>query len=293
MKNRRKNLLSKQNEYTTAGEVLSKIEISAVFGDNDYIGEDGLLYCGNCNTPKEAYFANGQILFGRDRHPRECECRKEERKQEESERKKREHEEMVYRMKQIGLFKGKLSSWTFENAAFHTEQMEYAKRYVDHWKEMCKEGSGCLFWGLRGRGKTYAAASIANALIEQEIPVYMTNLARILKDIQCNDRENKNYYVERLCNYPLLIIDDLKTERDTSYAAEQVYDVINSRYLSGKPMIITTNLPLNELQDSEDETYARIYDRILEVCVPVRFAGEDVRKKLGQERFQNFKDMLK
>jgi DNA replication protein DnaC len=91
----------------------------------------------------------------------------------------------------------------------------------------------------------------------------------------------------------LLIIDDLKTERDTSYAAEQVYDVINSRYLSGKPMIITTNLPLNELQDSEDETYARIYDRILEVCVPVRFAGEDVRKKLGQERFLNFKDMLK
>ena len=35
----------------------------------DYIGEDGLLYCGKCHTPKEAYFPEGKELFGRDRHP--------------------------------------------------------------------------------------------------------------------------------------------------------------------------------------------------------------------------------
>ena len=34
----------------------------------DYIGEDGLLYCGKCHTPKEAYFPEGKELFGRDRH---------------------------------------------------------------------------------------------------------------------------------------------------------------------------------------------------------------------------------
>ena len=31
----------------------------------DYIGEDGLLYCGKCHTPKEAYFPEGKELFGR------------------------------------------------------------------------------------------------------------------------------------------------------------------------------------------------------------------------------------
>ena len=35
----------------------------------DYTGEDGLLYCGKCHTPKEAYFPEGKELFGRDRHP--------------------------------------------------------------------------------------------------------------------------------------------------------------------------------------------------------------------------------
>ena len=43
----------------------------------DYTGEDGLLYCGKCRTPKEAYFPEKQAaLFGRDRHPAECDCRK-------------------------------------------------------------------------------------------------------------------------------------------------------------------------------------------------------------------------
>ena len=42
----------------------------------DYIGEDGLLYCGKCHTPKEAYFPEGKELFGRDRHPAECDCQR-------------------------------------------------------------------------------------------------------------------------------------------------------------------------------------------------------------------------
>ena len=47
----------------------------------DYIGEDGLLYCGKCHTPKEAYFPEGKELFGRDRHPAECDCQRAAREQ--------------------------------------------------------------------------------------------------------------------------------------------------------------------------------------------------------------------
>ena len=54
-----------------------KNEIEAMITDittttveaEDYTGEDGLLYCGKCHTPKEAYFAEGKTCFGRDRHP--------------------------------------------------------------------------------------------------------------------------------------------------------------------------------------------------------------------------------
>jgi len=45
----------------------------------DYKGEDGLLYCGKCHKPKEAYFPKDKVLFGIDRHPAECVCRMAER----------------------------------------------------------------------------------------------------------------------------------------------------------------------------------------------------------------------
>ena len=45
----------------------------------DYTGEDGLLYYGSCHKPKEAYFPEGKSLFGRDRHPKECDCQRKRR----------------------------------------------------------------------------------------------------------------------------------------------------------------------------------------------------------------------
>lgn len=46
---------------------------------SDYIGSDGLLYCGTCHTAKEAYFPEGKTFFGRDRHPAECDCQRKSR----------------------------------------------------------------------------------------------------------------------------------------------------------------------------------------------------------------------
>ncbi len=62
-----------------------KNEIEAMITDittttteaEDYTGEDGLLYCGKCHTPKEAYFCRGKrLVSGRDRHPAECDCQR-------------------------------------------------------------------------------------------------------------------------------------------------------------------------------------------------------------------------
>ena len=70
------------------------------------------------------------------------------------------------------------------------------------------------------------------------------------------------HVVDRLCRYPLLIIDDFGMERGTEYALEQVYNIVDSRYRSQKPLIVTTNLPLNEIRHPQDTAHARIYDRI-------------------------------
>ena len=45
---------------------------------DDYTGADGLLYCGKCHKAKEAYFTPDKaVIFGRDRHPADCDCQRQ------------------------------------------------------------------------------------------------------------------------------------------------------------------------------------------------------------------------
>ena len=84
-----------------------------------------------------------------------------------------------------------------------------------------------------------------------------------------------------LDDYSLLVIDDLGVERNTEYAMEQMFTVIDSRYRSKKPLIVTTNLKLEEIKNPPDLAHARIYDRILERCAPVLFSGKNFREEGG------------
>ncbi len=78
-------------------------------------------------------------------------------------------------------------------------------------------------------------------------------------------------------------------ERSTEYGLEQVYNVVDSRYRSKKPLIVITNLTLEHLQNPEDTAHARIYDRLLEICVPVRFTGGNFRRITAQEKMERIK----
>ena len=157
---------------------------------------------------------------------------------------------------------------------------------------MKERNIGYLLWGGVGTGKSYFAGCIANALMEREIPVCMTNFALILGDLAASF-EGRNEYISRLCSFPLLILDDFGMERGTEYGLEQVYNVIDSRYRSGKPLIATTNLTLEELQHPEDTAHARIYDRLIEMCSPVRFTGSNFRKATAQEKMGQLKKLMK
>ncbi len=111
-------------------------------------------------------------------------------------------------------------------------------RNIDR-KEMKKENIGLLFYGSVGSGKTYLACSIANSLIEQyRIGVKIRNFSQIINELQKGGFDfDKNAYIESLVNTSVLILDDLGIERDTSYAKEQVYNIVNNRYLKQKPTI--------------------------------------------------------
>ena len=105
--------------------------------------------------------------------------------------------------------------------------------------------------------------------------------------------EGRNEYISRLCRYPLLILDDFGMERGTEYGLEQVFNVIDSRYpRSGKPLIVTTNLTLDDLHNPEDTAHSRIYDRLLSMCVPVRFTGDNFRQETAKRKMESMKKLI-
>ena len=166
-----------------------------------------------------------------------------------------------------------------------------AQNYVNHFDEMYESGQGLLFYGPVGTGKSWTAACIANALFNRGVPVIMTSFNKILKKIADKD-QSENQIFARLNAAQLLILDDLGAERSTSYALEKVYDVIDGRVRTGKPMILTTNLTAEEIIAPKEIAYERIYNRILEVCVRVNISGSSFRYGNAKKRLNEVRALL-
>jgi DNA replication protein DnaC len=181
--------------------------------------------------------------------------------------------------------------WTFENDDGTVPQMEMAKRYIKNWEKVRQEHIGLLLWGNLGSGKTYMAAAIANALLEQEKKVLMTDFARI-SNISKFDAEE---YVKSLDSYSLLVIDDLGAEQDSEFALQNIGNVINRRWTSGKPLIVTTNLDLASIKNVKEQElmFARISDRILDMCRPIHMeTSESKRVASGKHKHEILKEIF-
>ena len=181
----------------------------------------------------------------------------------------------------------------FEQDNGTVPQMEQARKYVQHWSQMRENNLGLLLWGQPGNGKTFAAACIANALIESSdlFPptVKMTTFGTILNRLPSLSAADKEYYLNLFLNADLLILDDFGMERQTDYAREQVFNIIDGRYLTKRPLIVTTNLSLQEMKTTTDLAEKRIYDRVLEMCVPVFFSSESQRPGRAKANLEAFR----
>ena len=267
---------------------LDRIQVQKEPGPEQYLGEDGLIYCGKCHTPVQC-----RITFeGRERiMPCICKCQKEERERQEQRMKEEEQLLYVRRLKAAGIQERHLQDWTFASAT-DTPSVQMAKRYTENWKKVKAENLGLLLWGDVGTGKSFLAACIANALLEKGVPVLMTNFSKILNQMGAMYSDERYRYIASFNRFSLLIIDDLGIERNTEYALEQVYAVVDERYKAGLPLIITTNLTISQLRNPEDVAHARIYSRVLEMCTPVHVPGLDGRTVIGKSKQELVKEVL-
>lgn len=249
----------------------------------DYIA-DGLLHCGRCHTPKQCRV----ILNDEERLVRcQCRCDAEQEAAEREEAKEKQLRINVKRMRETGVTDRSLRGCSFD-AAEMTPELEKCRRYAENWSTMVEQNTGLLLWGGTGNGKTFAAACIANALIEHGKSAVMTSIPRILAagfDEQADS-------MDRMRRCSLLVIDDLGAERSSDYALERVYYIIDERYKAKRPLIVTTNLTLKQFYAPTDMRYQRIYDRVLEMCVPMKFAGESIRRQRAAKNLEWAKQFL-
>ena len=256
--------------------------------EHEYIGDDGLLHCAVCHKATQVRIE----LFNQKKTVRcICDCVKRRREEEEQQMRLVANERR--RKNCFGRDKyEEMRKWTFENDDRKNAKISDAmKRYADGFADFKKEKKGLLLYGTVGTGKSYYAASVANRLIDKGYPVLMTNFSRIINDIQ-STFDGKQEIIDSLNDYPLVIFDDLGVERQTPFAEEMVYNIINTRSESGLPFLVTTNLTADEIKKPDNIKLSRIYDRVLERCFPVEVAGASRRRQHVKDTYADIKDKL-
>lgn len=269
-------------------EILNKTAEKVQINPGDYRDSDGLWICGRCDTPKQVEVT----LFDEICRPLVlCRC-EEERVEAEKEEAKRQEAERRISERQRNCFPDiRMAEWTLANDDGQDEKLSgVIRKYTEQFSDFLREGKGLLLYGGCGGGKTYAACMAANAVIYGGYTAYMASFARLVNTLQgIQDRQG---FIDRLSQPDLLVLDDLGAMRDTGFGLEQVYNIVDTRCRSGKPMIVTTNLPLEELKRPETLEAGRIYDRILERCFPVEANGGNRRRDIIRREYEDFKGRL-
>ena len=306
MKIRSKNGVNKVAEIEgvsgALGGLMAQAQRAGQPENGDYYDSEGFLVCGKCHTRRQVEVNMPDLKAVpfdpkkkvRVKMPVSCRCRAERRYQEEQMLQQDKDMRAMEALKRQSLMDERprdVSFDSFRKTNDNAYNLKLCLRYANHFDEMLAKNQGLLFYGGVGTGKTFAAACIANHLLNQRIPVIMTSFVKLLESMQ-GFSEDDSALIARLNRAKLLIIDDLGAERSTDYALEKVYDIVDSRYRAKLPIILTTNLSMTELKESTDIRYTRIYDRIFEMCYPMQFKGQSWRKVEAARRFDAMKNFL-
>ena len=268
------------DHYDFMAPIINNARKNAVVNPEDFKDSDGLLVCGKCGKRKQKLITltrNGvevpMVV------PVMCKCKSEAYKQQQARDKQEKEMEAISKLRKESLMDSRFRSISFQNFVlnqYNEKCFRLCKRYATAFDKMMEKNMGLLMYGGVGTGKTFAAACIANYLLDQKIPVVMISFIKLLELLEKNA---DNDIIQNLQSAKLLVLDDLGAERRTSYALEKVYNIIDARYRSKLPVILTTNLTMDEMMDAESMQYERIYDRIFEMCYPLEFKGMSWRKK--------------
>lgn len=259
--------------------------------ENDYIADDGLLYCGACHTRRQMRL--DVPMIGERIVPVMCKCDIERKEAEEAQRRAAEEADRIKRLRKVGITTGDYAAMNF-NADDGSDPKigGIIRRYVEKRGEMLEKNIGLLLHGGTGGGKTFWASCIANAMIDNGVSAMITTVPALISSMSADFEANKAHVLDQIAYTRFLVLDDIGFERQTSYAAEKMFEIIDARYRAGRPLIVTTNLSLEEIKNPSSMEYKRVFDRIIEMCTPLHVSADGRRQAIAREKSSEARRIL-
>jgi len=181
-----------------------------------------------------------------------------------------------YKNKTIDSFKGNDK----KRKTLRNEAKAYAKSFKPRIDTENKKG--LLYIGITGCGKTHLAIGILKAVIEKGYTGYYCNVVDFFAKLRDTYSGDTSYdemdMMDKVSRVDLLVLDDLGAEHPTDWMRDRLYTLVNRRYESYLPIIVTTNK--NDLTDLGVHVGKRIVSRLCEMCQDIdSFPDEDFRMK--------------
>lgn len=238
--------------------------------------------CEKCHDTGKIYY-NGKHLI--------CSCAKNDlrkRKQRNGNLPKHLHD-ATFDNANLNYYEPSLKKDNGMNYRENAQKIYYlAASFVDNIQND-SHNRGLIIEGPIGSGKSYLLGSIANALIDSRIRFRYIVYSDLLQQIrstynQDNPENDEKQILSNVQEVPVLLIDDLGTEKATEFASSTLYQIIDHRYREEKPIILSTNYSIKNLKNRFPVMGERIFQRLLEMNKYLELAGNVRLKKIEEQQ---------
>lgn len=232
--------------------------------NTDFINDQGLLMCGTCKKPLQAFIDDVPLkLFV------PCDCISQAWENSKRLQENRESDNLKSDIIKNAFYDSNLRSINFESVKTLKAPQLDIKSYADNFVEFKQKGVGKLIFGDIGSGKSFAAISLANRLIDFGFSVKYSSLSRLYRSV---DFSSFDSLLDNLKTFDLLIIDDFLDGSETNYFLSNVHQIINSRVESSLPIVVVTNLLVSHMKSHNNIPSAQIFSKLFKVCLPSKFS---------------------
>lgn len=231
-------------------------------------------------------FKNDTVLIWRAK-PESCNCKQAQEVQRRKVEEEKEREQHLRKMnhsrnvRQLMLNSGippRLQQYSMSGyniTEFNKKAYQTTEKYIANLQQHLSDGTGICFVGNCGVGKTFLAACIAKAVIEQEIFALYQNISGLYRELKQSfsaTNMTEDDVINKYVSVPLLVLDDVGKELPSDWKLSTLYELINRRTDEMKPTIYTTNYSNLDLKSrfqkgGDESTAAATVERMMDTHI--------------------------